>query len=115
MRELDMARIIFCKTDRLLLQSLLLWQALFRDELYSIVRLKFVHVSLLGASAHAGHVRTSRDGDYLSSYHRRRNILVYPRPGLTGRDFRGRSTYWNPVPCVLSQGASSNESLDLIL
>ena len=87
---------------------------LLRDELHSIMSLKFVDVSLLGTYARASQMGTSGDLGDLSSYHGRRDVLIYPRPGLTGRDFRSRSTCWNPIPRVLSQGAGSDESLVLI-
>ena len=114
MRELNVVGIFFSKNDWLPFQSLLLWQTLLRDELYSIMRLEFIYVPLLGTPARTGQMRTSRDCGYLSSYHWRRDVLIYPRPRLTGRDFQSRSTCWNPVPRVLSQGVGSDESFDLI-
>ena len=109
-----MPSIFFRKNDWLPLQSLLFWQTLLRDELYSIMCLEFIYVPLLGTPARANQMWTSRDCGYLSSYHWRRDVLIYPRPELTDRYFQSRSACWNPVPCILSQGADSDESLDLI-
>ena len=115
MKELDVDGISFSEYDWLPLQSLLLWEMLLRDELHSIISLKFINVPLLGTSARASQMGTSRDRGDLSSYHGRRDILVYPRPGLTDRDFRNWMSCGNSIPRILSQGSDSDESFDLIL
>ena len=115
MRELDVAGISFSKYDWLPLQLLLLWEMLLKDELHSIMSLKFVDISLLGTFARASQMGASGDRGDLSSYHGRRDVLIYPRPGLTYRDFRSWMAGGNSIPRVLSQGSGSDESLDLIL
>ena len=53
MRELNVAGIFFSKNDWFPFQSMLLWQVLLGDELYSIMSLEFIDVPLLGTSARA--------------------------------------------------------------
>ena len=56
---------------------MLLW-----DEFHFVMSLQLIDISLLGAFAHADQMGASGDCGYLSSYYRRRGILIYPGPGL---------------------------------
>ena len=82
MQELNVAGIFFSKTDWLFLQSLLFRKTLLWDELNSIVRLQLIDIPLLGIFARACQMKASGDGGYLSSYYRRRSVLIHLGSGL---------------------------------